>query len=105
MYPGSNCEHFVGVAEFALNDSKDWARKCREAGMECQLQVEWGQLHVWGFGKQVDRAGIEAKDRREDGRMDDAIVWGGLEGRKIEVCYTETPQTAVLTANCVLDHS
>ena len=32
---------FVGAAEFALSDSKDWARKCREAGVECELQVEW----------------------------------------------------------------
>ncbi|KAK4636479.1 Esterase [Fulvia fulva] len=41
---------FVGGPEFALSDSKDWARLCREAGVKHELHVGWGQLHVWALG-------------------------------------------------------
>ena len=40
----------VGAAEFALSDSKEWARKCRKAGVVHELVVGWGQLHVWALG-------------------------------------------------------
>ena len=66
---------FVGAAEFALSDSKDWARLCKRAGVECELQVEWGQLHVWALGSRW----IEPELRR---RTDERIVgwmerWSG----------------------------
>ncbi|CZT14615.1 uncharacterized protein RCC_12209 [Ramularia collo-cygni] len=41
---------FVGAAEFALYDSKTWASLCRKAGVKTNLQIEWGQLHIWAMG-------------------------------------------------------
>ncbi|EXJ91708.1 hypothetical protein A1O3_00258 [Capronia epimyces CBS 606.96] len=40
----------VGAAEFTLQESKDWAALCLKAGVEHELVVEWGQLHVYALG-------------------------------------------------------
>ena len=48
---------FVGAAEFALYDSKQWAQLCRAAKVECKLNIEWGQLHIYAVGsKWIDPA-------------------------------------------------
>lgn len=62
---------FVGAAEFALSDSKDWARKCKDAGIKCELHIEWGQMNIWAMGSSF----IDPKLRdRADARMIDWIV-------------------------------
>lgn len=58
---------FVGAAEFALSDSKDWARRCLEAGVAYELHVEWGQTHIWAMGSKF----IEPELRR---KTDERIV-------------------------------
>jgi acetyl esterase/lipase len=40
----------VGGAEFALQDSKEWAALCEKANVRHELVVEWGQLHVYALG-------------------------------------------------------
>ncbi|KAH8807485.1 Alpha/Beta hydrolase protein [Xylogone sp. PMI_703] len=41
---------FVGGAEFALQDSKEWAALCEKANVKHKLIVEWGHLHVYALG-------------------------------------------------------
>ncbi|KAF5573174.1 hypothetical protein FPANT_12545 [Fusarium pseudoanthophilum] len=40
----------AGAAEFALYDSKAWAKLCETAKVHHQLHVEWGQLHIYAMG-------------------------------------------------------
>lgn len=40
----------AGAAEFALSDSKAWARMCADAGVPHKLHVEWAQLHIYAMG-------------------------------------------------------
>ncbi|RFU29303.1 hypothetical protein B7463_g7036, partial [Scytalidium lignicola] len=44
---------FVGGAEFALQDSKEWAALCEKANVKHKLVVEWGQLHVYALGSRL----------------------------------------------------
>jgi acetyl esterase/lipase len=57
----------VGAGEFALQESKDWATLCNEAGVPKQLVCEWGQLHIYALGS----AWVEPSVRQ---RTDAAIV-------------------------------
>lgn len=69
---------FVGAAEFALSDSKDWARRCQEAGVKCELHIEWGLMHLWALGSNFIEPALREKT---DARMVDWIieyVHGGL---------------------------
>ena len=43
----------VGGAEFALSDSKSWARACDDADIPHKLHVEWGQLHIYAMGSRL----------------------------------------------------
>lgn len=40
----------AGAAEFALYDSKAWAKLCEAAKVHHQLHIEWGQLHIYAMG-------------------------------------------------------
>lgn len=40
----------VGGGEFALQDSKDLAALCKRAKLPHHLEVEWGQMHLYGLG-------------------------------------------------------
>lgn len=57
----------VGGGEFALQDSKEWAKACRTAGLEHKLVVEWGQLHIYAMGS----AWVDPSVRR---KTDGAII-------------------------------
>ncbi|KAK5460810.1 hypothetical protein LTS15_002873 [Exophiala xenobiotica] len=57
----------VGAAEFTLQESKDWAALCRKAGVEHELVVEWGQLHVYALGSRF----LDSEVRR---RTDEKVV-------------------------------
>ena len=59
----------VGAAEFARADSVDWAAKCREAKIQHELVVEWGQLHVWALGSSFIEPSLR---RKTDERM---LTW------------------------------
>lgn len=61
---------FVGAAEFALHDSKTWASLCRNAGVELDLQIEWGQLHIWAMGSRWIEPGLRT---RTDKKIIDCI--------------------------------
>ncbi|KAF4996271.1 hypothetical protein FDECE_12515 [Fusarium decemcellulare] len=50
----------VGAAEFALYDSKAWARLCRAAGVSHKLHIEWAQLHIYAMGSRF----IDPRARR-----------------------------------------
>ncbi|KAL2834155.1 alpha/beta-hydrolase [Aspergillus pseudoustus] len=52
---------FVGAAEFALYDSKQWASLCWAAGVKCSLNVEWGQLHVYALGSKWTSPAVRTK--------------------------------------------
>ncbi|KAJ4204163.1 hypothetical protein NW759_015000 [Fusarium solani] len=55
---------FVGGGECMLQDSKDLASLCRAGGVPHHLEVEWGQLHVYGLGhKWVSPAVRQKTDR------------------------------------------
>lgn len=40
----------VGAAEFALQDSNDWALLLEKAGTRHSLVVEWGEIHCYAMG-------------------------------------------------------
>lgn len=40
----------VGAAEFALQDSKEWAALCKKAKVTNELIIGHGELHVWALG-------------------------------------------------------
>lgn len=61
---------FVGGAEFALYDSKQWAELCKRAEVQHELHIEWGQLHIWAMGSQWIEPGLRA---RTDARILDWI--------------------------------
>lgn len=62
---------FVGAAEFALSDSKDWARRCKDAAVKCELHVEWGQMHIWAMGSSFIKPELREKT---DTRMVDWMI-------------------------------
>lgn len=41
---------FTGGAEFARQDSEQWAELCHKAGLRYKLVIEWGQLHIYAMG-------------------------------------------------------
>lgn len=40
----------TGGAETALEDGKDWADLCEQAGIKHQFHIEPGQLHIYAMG-------------------------------------------------------
>lgn len=40
----------VGAAEFALQDSKEWALLCKQANIKHEMVVEWAQMHIYAMG-------------------------------------------------------
>lgn len=51
----------AGGAEFALSDSKGWARACDDAGIPHKLHIEWGQLHIYAMGSRLLSPGIRQR--------------------------------------------
>jgi acetyl esterase/lipase len=48
---------FTGGAEFARQDSEQWAELCQRAGLKYRLVIEWAQLHIYAMGSNfTDRA-------------------------------------------------
>jgi acetyl esterase/lipase len=51
----------VGGGEMALEDGKDWAKMCQNAGVKHELIIEWGQLHIYAMGSAWVGPNIRAK--------------------------------------------
>ena len=48
----------TGAGEFAVQDARDWATLCREAGVKHEMLVEWGQLHIYALGSKIVDPGV-----------------------------------------------
>jgi acetyl esterase/lipase len=51
----------VGAAEFVLHEDIAWADKCQEAGVECTIVREWGQMHIYAMGSRRVAESVRVK--------------------------------------------